>query len=184
MDAQPIIVVTGVSGSGKSTVGALLAEHLGGRFLDGDSLHPAANVAAMAAGQPLTDADRWPWLDAIGAWIDKQIQAGRTAVVACSALRRAYRDGLRAGRPGLRLVYLRGSAELIRSRLAGRTGHFFPASLLDSQLATLEEPTPDEGVLVLDIGPAPGQLVLEIEARLDRDTGRGAEHGPVPSGPA
>jgi gluconokinase len=139
-----IVVVAGVSGSGKTTVGALLAERLGWTFADGDAFHPAANVARMRAGLPLTDAEREPWLDAIAAWMDQQIAAGRSAVVACSALRRAYRARLLGGRPAARMVFLLISRAEGEARLTSRAGHFFPAALLDSQLETLEPPQPDE----------------------------------------
>ena len=130
-DARPgvtIVLVAGVSGSGKSTVGALLAGRLGWAFADGDSFHPAANVAKMAAGTPLTDDDRWPWLDAIGAWMDERDAAGEIGVVACSALKRAYRAVLLDGRPAARMVFLTVSHDLDRTRLAGRAWAFFPRS--------------------------------------------------------
>ena len=139
-----IVVVAGVSGSGKTTVGTLLAARLGWTFADGDGFHPAANVARMRAGLPLTDADREPWLAALTAWMDQQTAAGQSAVLACSALRRAYRDRIRAGAPGVRFVFLDGPAELIRARMSGRRGHYMPESLLASQLATLEPPGVDE----------------------------------------
>jgi len=137
-----VLVVAGVSGSGKSTVGERLARRLGVPFVDGDDLHPAENVAKMRAGRPLDDADRAPWLAAIGAWVDEHGAAG--AVVACSALRRSYRDELAAGRPELLFVYLDAARELIRTRLAEREDHFFKADLMDSQFAVLEPPAPDE----------------------------------------
>ena len=154
------VVVMGVSGSGKSTVGAALADALGVRFVDGDSLHPAANVAKMAAGIPLDDADRLPWLDAIGT----VLAAGRV-VVACSALKRAYRDRLRAAAPALELVFLDGSRELIASRL-DRPGHFMPASLLDSQFATLERPGLDEHPLTVDVATPVPELVASLAERM------------------
>ncbi|MGH3158225.1 MAG: gluconokinase [Streptosporangiaceae bacterium] len=160
--ATLIVVVAGVSGSGKSTVGALLAERLHAVFADGDSFHPAANVAKMHAGVPLTDADRQPWLSAIGAWMDDRIAAGDRAVVACSALRRAYRDALLAGRPTARLVFLMVSPEVAAARLAARHGHFFPAGLLDSQFRDLEPPAPDENVLVVDADQPPARLAADI----------------------
>ncbi|MFT4030657.1 MAG: gluconokinase [Protaetiibacter sp.] len=155
MDAvQPgSVVVAGVSGSGKSTVGALLAARLGVPFADGDALHPPANLAKMASGIPLDDADRWPWLDAVGERL-----AASPVVVACSALRRAYRDRLRAAAPGARFVLLDGSRELLEARMAARTDHFMPPALLDSQLATLERPDPDERVLVYDIAETPASI--------------------------
>jgi gluconokinase len=165
-----IVVVAGVSGSGKSTVGTLLAERLGWIFADGDGFHPAANVARMRAGLPLTDADREPWLDAITAWMDQQIAAGRSAVIACSALRRAYRARLLGGRPAARMVFLlisRGEGE---TRLTTRPGHFFPAALLDSQLETLEPPQPDEDygirILALRADQDPESIVSAIRTWL------------------
>ncbi len=165
---RSIILVMGVSGSGKTTVDALLAGHLGWPYAEADSFHPAANIEKMAAGIPLTDADRVPWLAAIGQWIDAEVAAGRPGVVTCSALRRAYRDQLRAGRPQVQIVYLQGSRDLIASRLAARHGHFFRADMLDSQFATLEEPTPDEGAFVVSIGRTPKEIVEEIIRRLGR----------------
>ena len=134
----PVIIVMGVSGAGKSTIAKPLAEYFDFPFLEGDDLHSAANVAKMKAGTPLTDADRAPWLAAIGAWIDERTKAGEGGVVACSALRRVYRDQLRAGRPNVKIAYLNGSKELIAERLEHREGHFMPPALLDSQFATLE----------------------------------------------
>ena len=141
----------GVSASGKTTVGRPVAERLGWPFQEGDDLHPAANIAKMASGHPLTDADRAPWLAAIGAWIDRQIASGASGVITCSALKRAYRDQLSAGRPAVRFVYLQGDESMIRARIDHRTGHFMPPSLLDSQFADLEPPTPDEHPIVIDI---------------------------------
>ncbi len=139
-----ILLVAGVSGSGKSTIGELLAQRLGWEYAEADDFHPEENLAKMVAGHPLTDADRQPWLANIGAWIDKSTAAGRPAVVSCSALKRAYRDELVGGRPNVRLIYLDADHETIRARLAARHGHFFPAKLLDSQFADLEPPTDDE----------------------------------------
>lgn len=144
MDIPAIVILAGVSGSGKSTIGALLAARLGCAFEDGDALHPAANIAKMRAGVPLTDADRWPWLAAVGAWMDKQIAAGRPAVVACSALTRAYRDRLREGRPQVAIVVLAVDGPTLAARLTARHGHFFPPRLLASQLARLDLPEPGE----------------------------------------
>ena len=155
------VVVMGVSGSGKTTVGAALADALGLRFVDGDALHPAANVAKMAAGIPLDDADRAPWLDAVGA-----VLAAGPVVVACSALKRAYRDRLRAAAPDLELVFLDGSRELLASRMASRPGHFMPASLLDSQLATLEPPTVDEHSVTVDVAAPVAGIVASLEERM------------------
>src|SRR5438270_552998 len=139
-----IVLVTGVSGSGKSTIGSLLAQRLGWQYAEADDFHPDANLAKMAAGHPLDDDDRRPWLANIAAWIDASSAAGRPAVVSCSALKRSYRDVLREGRPNVRLVYLDADKQTIRSRLSARRGHFFPAALLDIQFADLEPPTDDE----------------------------------------
>ncbi len=148
--APACVIVMGVTACGKSSVGEQLAARLGWPFLEGDTLHPPSNIARMRAGQPLDDADRAPWLAAIGAWIDARLAAGESSVVACSALKRSYRDALRSGRPGVRFAWLRvGRAELQR-RLQQRQHHFMPAALLDSQLDTLEPPQPDEPAIVID----------------------------------
>ncbi|MGE5292318.1 MAG: gluconokinase [Micromonosporaceae bacterium] len=152
----------GVSGSGKSTVGAMLAGRLGWAYAEADDFHPAANVTKMHAGIPLTDDDRWPWLRAIAEWMDAQAAADEPAVVACSALKRRYRDFLRAGRPYIRLIYLNGDKDLIARRMAARHGHFFPARLLDSQFNELEPPQPGEHALTVSASAAPGQIVGEI----------------------
>lgn len=165
-DHPPLILLMGVSGSGKTAVGRRLAARLGVAFLDADDLHPAANVAKMRAGTPLTDADRGPWLEAVAAEMAAAGAAHRGIVVACSALKRTYRDRLRAAAPALRLIHLTGPSDMIRLRLAGRTGHFMPPSLLDSQLAALESPTADERPLVVDIGTPPDELAATIVARL------------------
>lgn len=164
--SRPPLVVMGVSGSGKSTIGALLAERLDMPFVDGDDLHPEANRRKMAAGIPLDDHDRWPWLDAVGA----RLAAEPTPVVACSALRRIYRDRLRATAPGIVFVELLGDAATIAARLAGRHHEYMPATLLDSQLATFEPLEPDEGGVVVGIGPAPDALVAQIVAALGYGT--------------
>jgi ribose 5-phosphate isomerase A len=158
----PILVVMGVSGSGKTTVAEQLAGRLGWPFEEGDALHPEANVAKMHAGIPLTDADRAPWLAAVAAWIDGQRKAGKPGIITCSALKRSYRDLIIGDRQEVRLVYLRGNREIIGQRLAGRQGHFMPPSLLQSQFEALEDPAPEEEPLVVDIGPPAGQLVEEI----------------------
>jgi ribose 5-phosphate isomerase A len=158
----PVLVVMGVSGSGKTTVAEQLAAKLGWPFEEGDALHPAANVAKMHAGIPLTDADRAPWLAAVAAWIDGQRKAGKPGIITCSALKRSYRDLIIGDRPQVRLVYLRASREIVAQRLAGRQGHFMPPSLLQSQFEALEEPAPAEEPLVVDIGPPAAQLVEEI----------------------
>jgi carbohydrate kinase (thermoresistant glucokinase family) len=139
-----VLIVMGVSGVGKSTVAAALNTHLHWPFQEGDDLHPAANVRKMHAGVPLTDADRAPWLLAIKTWIDARVAAGEPGLITCSALKRAYRDMLIDHRATVRPLYLQADQGLIRARIAQRTGHFMPASMLDSQLATLEEPAPDE----------------------------------------
>ena len=149
MNARQIVVM-GVSGCGKSTVGELLAQQLGAEFIEGDSLHPASNVAKMAAGAPLTDADREGWLQTIAARLGAAHGDERGLVASCSALKRAYRDTLRASAPELRFVYLQGDFDLLGARVAGRSGHYMPASLLASQFAALEEPGPDEHPITLD----------------------------------
>jgi|HubBroStandDraft_1064217.scaffolds.fasta_scaffold01543_8 gluconokinase len=138
------LIVAGVSGSGKTTVGELLAAWLGWRFEDGDSLHPASNIAKMASGQPLTDEDRAPWLRRVGEWIDAQEASGQPAIVACSALKRRYRSRLLDDRPEVLMVFLEVGYEVVARRLAARRGHFFNPELLSSQFADLEQPAPDE----------------------------------------
>jgi gluconokinase len=160
-----IYVVMGVSGSGKSVIGAALARSLNVSFVEGDDLHSGANVARMASGIPLTDDDRADWLAALAARIHQAKEAGVGLVVTCSALKRSYRNILRGGAPDLRFVFLDGPRALIAERLANRTGHYMPPSLLDSQFATLEEPTTDEQVWKLDISKSPDELVADILAR-------------------
>ena len=162
-----IVVVMGVSGSGKTTVAAMLAGALHCQFLEGDDLHPPSNVAKMHGGTPLTDADRWPWLRKIASEIDGWRSRGESGVVTCSALKRTYRDILIGDRPDVTLVYLRGSRELIQQRMAARHEHFMPVALLDSQFATLEEPGPDERPVVVDIGGRPAEIVAEIVRQLE-----------------
>jgi gluconokinase len=142
--SEPILVVMGVAGCGKSTVGDALAARLGWRYAEGDDFHPQANVDKMRAGKPLDDADRRPWLSAIADWMDGQAGARRPGVIACSALKRRYRDFLREGRPQVWFLYLRVPREVLQRRLRDRHHDYMPASLLDSQLATLEEPMRDE----------------------------------------
>jgi len=156
----------GVSGSGKTTVAKRLAAAERWSMLEGDSFHPPANVAKMAAGHPLTDEDRWPWLRAIAAAIDADLARGESAVVACSALRRAYRDILIGGRKDVRLVYLKGSKALIAERMKARKHHFMPPALLDSQFATLEEPGPDENPITVSIDGAPDEIAGRIKEQL------------------
>jgi gluconokinase len=160
-----LYVVMGVAGSGKSTVGAALARALGVEFVEGDDYHPRENVERMAAGIPLTDADRAGWLRALAARLREAEDTAAGLVMTCSALKRSYRDVLRAGAPDVRFVFLRGPRELIAQRLATRRGHFMPASLLDSQFAALEEPSPDEGAWVVDAGDPPQHIVDALVAR-------------------
>jgi carbohydrate kinase (thermoresistant glucokinase family) len=164
---RPIIaVVMGVSGSGKTTVGKLLASRLGWPFQEGDALHPPENVEKMKGGTPLTDADRLPWLRRIAERIDEWRARGQSGVVTCSALKRNYRDIIVGDRREVALVYLEGSPALIRRRLATRRGHFMPPALLDSQFAVLEEPQADESPIVVDIAVTPDEMVDEIADRL------------------
>jgi gluconokinase len=160
-----VIVLMGVSGTGKTTVGIPLAQALGGEFAEGDDYHPPANIAKMRQGIPLDDADRKPWLETLSVEIGRWLAAGRTVVLACSALKRSYRAILRGGRQGVRFVHLKGSPDLIRARLAERRGHYMPASLLESQLAALEEP---KDAIVVDIDRPPAEIVAEILSALGR----------------
>ncbi len=166
MDAR-VLVVMGVSGCGKSTVAALLAGREGWAFEEGDSLHPQSNVEKMRTGHPLTDTDRKPWLAKVAAWIEEQLDADRNGVITCSALKRSYRDVLDRRHHGVVFVYLAGDQATIAARLAVRHGHFMPAGLLQSQFDSLEEPTADEPVIRVDIGPAPEVIVQRIVDQLD-----------------
>lgn len=169
-----IVIVAGVSGSGKSTVGALLAGRLGWPFTDGDMLHPAANIVKMRRGEPLTDEDRLPWLQAIGTCMDERIAAGQPALIACSALKRRYRDTLLAGRPEARIALLSIDRDVAARRLAGRHGHFFDPALLDSQFADLEQRGPGEaGVVVVPVLGTATQTADEVIRLLhiDRQAG-------------
>jgi gluconokinase len=167
MSTAPLaVVVMGVCGCGKSTVGERLARELGALFIEGDAFHPPANVARMAAGIALTDADRQGWLEALAAQLAAARRAGRSVVLACSALKRRYRDVLRQGAPDLRVVHLHGGREMLAARLAARQGHYMPASLLDSQLATLEAPGPDERAITLDAGAPTDALVQSALTQL------------------
>jgi len=166
--APQILVVMGVSGSGKTTVATLLAEKLGWPFAEGDDFHPPANVAKMHGGTPLTDADRLPWLSAIAAWIDARRAAGTGGIVSCSALKRAYRDILVGPRADVRLVYVRGSRGLIAARIAARHDHFMPASLLESQFETLEEPGTDERPIIADAALTPAAMAAGVLAILSQ----------------
>jgi gluconokinase len=161
-----VVIVMGVSGSGKTTVGTLLAGRLHWEFEDADWFHPAGNVDKMHNGVPLTDDDRWPWLRAIAAWIDRTRAAGGHGVVACSALKRRYRELLTADRPDVRLVYLEGDQTLIARRIATRHEHFMPASLLKSQFDALEAPGPDEHPIIVSIDLPPREIVARILAEL------------------
>ncbi len=161
-----VAVVMGVSGVGKTTVGQRLAARLQWRFEEGDRLHPPANVARMRSGQPLTDLDRAPWLEAVAAAIDGWRAAGACGVVACSALKRKYRRRIIGDRRGVRLVYLAGSRALIGERLASRRGHFMPAGLLDSQLAALEPPGPEEDPITVAIDLPVDDIVERLAAAL------------------
>ena len=161
-----ILVVMGVSGSGKSTVAGALAESLRWTLAEGDDFHSPANIAKMHTGTPLTDSDRMPWLKSIADWIGARLDAGQSGIVTCSALKHSYRDLLSGGRLEVLFVYLKGSQSVMADHLAGRLGHFMPASLLASQFDTLEEPGPDEPVLVVDASQAVEAIVSEIVRRL------------------
>lgn len=160
MTTAPLVCVMGVSAAGKSTVGTALAFTLGVPFVDADDLHSDANRAKMAAGIPLTDDDRWPWLDAVGARLRDERDSG--LVVACSALRRAYRDRIREAAPGVVFVHLTGTPELLAARAGARTDHFMPPALLESQLATLEPLEDDETGFVADVAAPAGALVAAV----------------------
>ncbi len=160
------IVVMGVSGSGKSTIASMLAQRLHWVYEDADWFHPKSNIEKMHHGEPLNDEDRWPWLRAIAAWIDETRRAGGHGVVACSALKRAYRDILIGDRADVRLVFLKGDHDLIARRIAARADHFMPTTLLDSQFAALEEPQADERPIVVSIVPHPRDIVENIVAEL------------------
>lgn len=160
--APQAIIVMGVSGCGKSSVGARLAARLGLPFIEGDVLHPQANVDKMAQGTPLDDDDRWPWLDIIGAEITASLAKGEGIVLSCSALKRVYRERLRNAAGGrLAFVYLHGTPELLASRMGARTGHFMPPALLQSQLATLEVPTGEDGVVTVSIDQPVDEIVAQ-----------------------
>ena len=181
-----IVIIAGVSGSGKSTVGAMLAGRLGWAFEDGDSLHPAANIEKMSHGVPLTDEDRGPWLRAIGEWMDAQARAGQSAVIACSALKRAYRETLLAGRQDVQIAFLTVDHDVVAHRLAVRHAHFFDRRLLDSQFADLEPSAPDEQFVaaVPASSGGPANVVSEIIGRLgleDEASGPDGRSSPKPT---
>jgi len=160
-----IVIVFGVSGAGKTTVGKLLAPKLGWHFLEADDFHPAANVEKMRGGHPLTDEDRWPWLKRLREQIERSLAARENAVLACSALKRKYRDCLRVN-SDVRFVFLRGDYALIEKQLRGRRGHFMNPDLLRSQFADLEEPERDENTLTVELGRTPQEVVEEIKTKL------------------
>jgi gluconokinase len=172
-------VVMGVSGSGKTTVSALLSAALGCQFQEGDDLHPAENVQKMHGGTPLTDADRMPWLHKIAEEIDGWRAQGESGVLTCSALKRSYRDIIIGGRRDVTLVYLKGSHDLIRRRMAARHEHFMPMALLDSQFAILQEPTPDEHPIAVDVGGRPAEIAAEIVHQLEERQGSGQCNEPA-----
>jgi len=161
-----VLVVMGVSGSGKSTIGTQLAIKLQWEFEDGDWFHPASNVEKMHNGRPLTDEDRWPWLNAIAGFIDASRSAGRHVVIACSALKKSYRAIIIGDRPDVRLIYLKGGIELISRRIAARHEHFMPRELLQSQYDALEEPGADENAIVVSVEPPPRAIVMQVLAAL------------------
>ncbi|GAA2509420.1 MULTISPECIES: gluconokinase [Actinomycetes] len=165
MRTPQVVVVMGVAGTGKTTIGPLLAARLGVPYAEGDDFHPKANIDKMTAGIPLDDSDRWPWLDAIGHWA--QGRAGLGGVVSSSALKRAYRDRLRAVAPGVVFVHLTGDRKLIEDRMAHRQGHFMPTALLDSQFATLEPLGPDEAGVAVDVAGGPEEITERAVLALD-----------------
>jgi gluconokinase len=160
-----IVIIFGVSGAGKTTVGKLLARQLGWRFIEADDFHPEANVEKMRSGHPLTDEDRWPWLERLQQQIEQLLSARENAVLACSALKRAYRDRLHVN-DEVKFVFLRGNYALVEKQLRSRHGHVMDANLLQSQFDDLEEPQPDENVLTIELGGTPKEIVEEIEAKL------------------
>ena len=161
-----VVVVMGVAGAGKSTLGRALADVLGMQFLEADDLHPEANVAKMRQGEPLTAADRWPWLAAVAGRIDAYASSQESAVVACSALKRSYREVLGGGRPYVRFVYVAGSQDLVTERMAPRRDHYFPVSLIASQFEALEPPGVDEQAIVVDMALPLAVQVAEVVAEL------------------
>ncbi|MFB8772661.1 gluconokinase [Streptomyces broussonetiae] len=177
MRTPHVVVVMGVAGTGKTTIGPLLAARLGVPYAEGDDFHPQANIAKMTAGTPLDDEDRWPWLDAIGAWAHERTGLG--GVVSSSALKRAYRDRLRAAAPDVVFVHLTGDRELIEERMRQRKGHFMPTALLDSQFATLQPLQPDETGVAVDVSGTPEEITARAMAALDA-LGPGVPSAAVP----
>ena len=163
---QAVLVLMGVSGSGKSTIALELRRVLGWKFQEGDDLHPPGNVAKMRAGHPLTDADRLPWLQSVARWIDDRLTAHEPGIITCSNLKHAYRDITIGGRAGVRLVYLKGDEQVIHDRIVLRQHQYMPPSLLQSQLETLEEPAPEERPIVVTVHHAVGETALEILRQL------------------
>jgi gluconokinase len=162
-----IVILFGVSGAGKTTLGQLLAKELGWKFYDADDFHPRANIEKMHGGQPLSDEDRAPWLQNLRALIERRLRTKENAVLACSALKRAYRRILKVNEK-VKFVYLRGSYELVAAQLRRRHGHFMNAGLLQSQFEILEEPEPAEGSIVINLGPSPRELVEQIKLRIEK----------------
>ena len=165
-----IVIIFGVSGAGKTTVGKLFAHEVGWRFIEADDFHPAANVAKMRSGRPLTDEDRWPWLERLHQEIKRSIDVGESAVLACSALKRAYRDRLRASED-VKFVFLRGDYALVEEQLRSRRDHFMNPDLLQSQFEDLEQPESHEDVLIVQLGGTPEEIVGEIKAKLHLASG-------------
>ncbi|MDN5895034.1 MAG: gluconokinase [Nocardioides sp.] len=163
-----VLVVMGVSGSGKSTVADLLSTRLGWPFMEGDSLHPDSNIAKMESGQPLTDQDRWPWLEKVAAWIEARHAAEEDGIITCSALKRSYRDVLNRRGEGVVFVHLTGERQTLEDRMHKRAGHFMPPEMLTSQLETLEEPRPDEPSIRVPIELSPTAIVDETMKQLER----------------
>jgi gluconokinase len=167
-----VLVIMGVSGSGKTAVAEILAASLGWPFQEGDALHSQSNIEKMMAGRPLTDAERRDWLAAVAEWIERRLDAGENGLITCSALKRSYRDMINRRGAGVLFVFLAGSKATIAARLAARQTHFMPAILLDSQFATLEDPGPDEPHIRVDIGPPPGVIAQRILGQLELGAGR------------
>lgn len=166
-----VVVIMGVSGSGKTTIGRALAARLGWAYKEGDELHPRANVEKMSRGIPLTDEDRWPWLRLVAQWIDDQLAKGEPGIITCSLLKRSYRDFVIDARKRVKLLYLQGDKAVIAERMAQRKGHFMPPALLDSQFETLEEPGPDEHPLIVVVHGAVDETVTDALETLEQECG-------------